>query len=86
MFHEEKKFNLRFNLEACFPDDYNGDSDAYVWLHEWESRVKPDLLKIIFNALRKFPSWSVHVRNRGIATLDEVEIALVKDFSVESTK
>ncbi len=83
MYQEDKTFNLRFSLEAQFPESYEGDDDNFAWLHDWENRVKPDLLKVIFGELRKYPSWSVHVRNRGMATVDEVEIALVKYASQE---
>ena len=81
MFQEEKTFHIRFNLEAKFPEDYDGDEDDYAWMRDWEIRVKPDLLKVIYNELRRYPSWSTHVRNRGMATTEEVEIALVKEFS-----
>jgi len=78
MYQEDKTFNLRFHLEAQFPENYEGDEDNLGWLHDWETRVKPDLLKIIFSELRKYPSWSAHVRNRGMAAADEVEIAVIK--------
>lgn len=81
MFQEEKNFNLRFSLEANFPEDYDGKEDDYAWLEEWETRVKPELLKIIFDSLRRNPGWTVHVRNRGVSPNDEIEIALLKDFT-----
>ena len=81
MFREEKDFRFRFTLEAAFPDDYEGKEDNYAWVKEWETRVKPELLRLIFDALRRHPSWSAHVRNRGVSPDDEIEIALVKDFS-----
>ena len=81
MYQEEKSFVVRFNLEATFSEDYEGDEDAYAWLHDWETRVKPDVMKSIFTSLRKFPSWSAHVRNRGMASTEEIEISLVKDHS-----
>jgi hypothetical protein len=81
MFREEKDFRFRFALEAAFPDDYEGKEDNYAWVKEWETRVKPELLRLIFDALRRHPSWSAHVRNRGVSPDDEIEIALVKEFS-----
>lgn len=81
MFQEEKTFTVRFSLEARFPDEYEGDDDAHAWLGDWDARVRPEVLKSIFSTLRKFPSWSAHVRNRGMAPTEEVEIAMVKDFS-----
>ena len=81
MFHEEKTFTFRFNLEAAFPDEYEGDEDNKVWLQEWERQIKPELLKLIFDSLRRHRSWKVHVRNRGVSPEDEIEISMVKEFS-----
>jgi hypothetical protein len=81
---EEKVFCLRFTLEAVFADDYEGDEDEYTWLKEWEHRIKPALLKLIFDTLRKDTAWKAHVRNRGASSLDEIEIVLVKEFKKES--
>ena len=80
MVREEKAFTLRFTLEAEFPDDYEGDEDEYKWVKEWEQDLKPALLKLIFDSLRKHSSWKAHVRNRGASPLDEIEIALAKCF------
>lgn len=85
MIQEEKTFILRFSLEAVFPDDYEGDQDEYQWVKEWEQRLKPDLLKNIFDSLRRDPLWKVHVRNRGASPLDEIEIAVVRDFCPDSS-
>jgi len=84
MFHEEKTFTLRFSLEASFPEQYEGELDNYAWAQEWERLVKPELLRVIFDSLRRHPSWTAHVRNRGLSPLDEIEIALTKDFSKPS--
>lgn len=81
MFQEEKTFTFRFNLEANFPEAYDGDEDNWAWLREWEQQIKPDLLKLIFDSLRRHRSWTVHVRNRGRSPEDEIEIAMVKNFS-----
>ena len=84
MFHEEKTFNLRFSLEASFPDDYDGDEDNHVWVQDWEQRIKPEMTKMIFDFLRRHSAWAVHVRNRGVSPLDEIEIAMAKDYSNRS--
>jgi hypothetical protein len=81
---EEKNFNLRFTLEAMFPENYEGDKDTYNWVTEWEQSLKPAIIKLIFDALRKQSNWKAHVRNRGISPLDEIEIAMERDFSTES--
>lgn len=81
MYQEEKTFTLRFTLEASFPDDYAGDEDESHWLQEWEARIKPNLLKSVFESLRKHDGWTSHIRNRGVSPVDEIEIVLAKDFS-----
>lgn len=86
MYQEEKSFLLSFNLEASFPDDYEGQDDEYAWLQDWNARVKPELLKVIFESLRRHPSWNAHIRNRGKSTHDEIEIVLSKDFTGNSSK
>ncbi len=81
MYQEEKTFCLRVTLEASFPDDYDGEEDESNWIREWEVRMKPQLIKSVFDALRQQSGWSSHVRNRGISPTDEIEIVLSKDFS-----
>ena len=78
---EQKSFIFRISLEADFPDDYDGDSEEYVWLRDWEQRIKPELIKSLFETLRQYPSWTVHVRNRGKSPADEIEVAMTRDFS-----
>ncbi len=84
MYQEETTFNLRFNLEVKFPETYEGDEDDMAWAREWETQIKPEVVKAIFQTLRQFPDWAAHVRNRGMAQTDEIEVALLKDYS-EST-
>jgi hypothetical protein len=81
MYQEEKTFTLRFSLEASFPDDYDGDEDDKAWVREWEALMKPELLKVIFDSLRRHPAWTSHIRNRGASPSDEIEVVLVRDFS-----
>jgi hypothetical protein len=81
MFQEEKTFTVRFSLEANFPEDYEGDEDNHVWVQDWERRIKPEVIKVIFGSLRQHPTWTAHVRNRGLSPLDEIEIAMVKTVS-----
>ena len=84
MVHEEKTFVLRFTLDAAFPDDYEGSLDENEWLKEWEEDLKPALLKLIFDSLRARSYWKAHVRNRGASPLDEIEIALTREFKNEN--
>ncbi|HMS82287.1 MAG TPA: hypothetical protein PKD12_01385 [Nitrospira sp.] len=81
MYQEEKTFRLRLTLEASFPDDYDGEDDESNWIREWESRMKPQLLKSVFESLRQQRGWSSHIRNRGISPTEEIEIVVSRDFS-----
>src|SRR5688572_21256949 len=81
MLQEEKTFVLRINLEAMFSDDYEGNDDEYAWLRDWELRIKPHLIRVLFESLRQYPAWEVHVRNRGKSPTDEIEVAMSRDFS-----
>ena len=81
MYHEEKTFTLRFSLEAWFPEDYDGEADQQAWVQEWEALMKPAVIKTVFDSLRQHPAWAAHVRNRGKSSVDEIEIALSRDFS-----
>jgi hypothetical protein len=81
MYQEDKTFTLRFSLETRFPDDYEGDDDHYAWLRAWEARMKPEMIKAVFESLRRMPNWSTHIRNRGKSPDDEIEIVLERDFS-----
>lgn len=81
MYQEEQAFALRFSLEASFPDDYAGEEDNKAWIREWEARIKPQMLKLVFESLRQQPGWTAHVRNRGISPADEIEVVLARDFS-----
>jgi len=76
MYREERAFTFRFSLEASFPDDYQGDEDDYAWAAEWDRRIKPAVLKQIFEVLRRQPAWTAHVRNRGLSPAEEIEICL----------
>ena len=86
MFQEEKTFTFRFSLEATFPEDYEGDEDNYAWLQDWEKRIKPELLHVLFTSLRQNPSWTARVRNRGMSPEAEIEIVMVKDFAKDGHK
>jgi hypothetical protein len=81
MYQEETTFTLRFSLEASFPDDYEGEEDNQAWVRDWEARIKPDLVKAVFESLRQHQSWQTHVRNRGKSPADEIEIVLGRDYS-----
>jgi len=81
MYQEEESFNLRFSLEAKFPDEYDGEEDERAWLTQWETQVKPDIVKSVFRSLEQCPDWVAHFRNQGKPATDEIEIVLEKTYT-----
>lgn len=81
MYQEEESFNLRFSLEANFPDEYEGEEDERAWVTQWEEQVKPDIVKSVFRTLEQYPDWVARFRNRGMAATDEIEIVLEKTYT-----
>ena len=77
---EERTFRLWFSWSAEIPeeawedDDFNGDE----WLNEWETKIKPGLVRAVFTYLRTFEDWKCHIRNRGVSPLEEIEIVVKK--------
>ena len=78
---EDKTFVFRISLEARFPDEYEGPHDEHAWLREWEMQIKPVMIKHLFETLRQYPAWKAHVRPLALAPADEIEVALIRDFS-----
>ncbi len=81
MYQEEQTFALQFTLEASFPDDYEGEEDGKAWVQEWEVHIKPQMIRLVFESLRKHQGWTAHIRNRGVSPTDEIEVVLARDFS-----
>ncbi|HEY2388554.1 MAG TPA: hypothetical protein VGK30_16480 [Candidatus Binatia bacterium] len=83
MERREKTFVLRFTLETRIPpalledDEFEEES----WLDEWETALKPQVIRAVFASLRGVPGWSARVRNRGISPLDEIEIVVSRRFA-----
>lgn len=80
MFTEDRRFILRVSLEASFPPDYDGESDQYQWLREWDGEIKGEVVKAVFAVLRRYPEWAARVRNRGMSEQDEIEIVMSRNF------
>jgi hypothetical protein len=78
----EHTFLLRFSLSAEIPteawedEDFEGDE----WFNEWETQIKPGLVRTMFSYLRTFERWNCHIRNRGVSPVDEIEIVMSKEW------
>ncbi len=80
MYQENKTFTLRFSLETRFSDDYEGDDDHYAWVQNWDTHIKPHLIKTVFESLRRTPEWKAYTRNRGKSPDEEIEIVLERNY------
>ncbi|MDP8998922.1 MAG: hypothetical protein M3O46_02300 [Myxococcota bacterium] len=74
--HEEGGFVVRIELSADFEDDYAGDDDGYSWLEAWHARVRPRLVRAVFEQLRSEPGYVAVPVSRGKNPEDEIEIAV----------
>jgi len=79
---DEHGFRLRFSVRADIPsaalDD--DDFDERAFLAEWERGLKPEVVRAVFQVLRAAPGWTAHVRNRGAASDDEIEIVVERTY------
>jgi hypothetical protein len=76
-YREGKTFTLRIELEATFPDGYEGDDDGGEWLRDWSRRVRPEVVRAVLAALAAGgPRYQVAPRSRGKSPDDEVEIGV----------
>jgi hypothetical protein len=79
---DEHGFLLRFSVRADIPSAALDDDefDERAFLAEWERALKPELVRVVFQALRAAPGWTARVRNRGAASIDEIEIVVERSY------
>lgn len=79
---DEHGFLLRFSVRAEIPSALldDDDFDERAFLDEWERGLKPEVVRAVFQALRGIPGWEAHVRNRGAAAEDEIEIVVERTY------
>ncbi len=73
---EEGGFVVRIELSADFDEDYEGDDDGYAWLEAWHARVRPRLVRAVFDQLRAEPGFAAIPVSRGKGPDEELEIAV----------
>ena len=73
---EEGEFVVRIELSADFDEDYEGDDDGYAWLEAWRARVRPRLVRAVFEQLRAEPDLVAVPVSRGKNPDEELEIAV----------
>jgi hypothetical protein len=71
---EEGRFVVRIELSAEFDEDYDGDEDGLAWLEAWRERVRPRLLRAVFDELRSEPGFVAVPVSRGKSPDEELEI------------
>jgi hypothetical protein len=76
-YSEQREFNLRFDVRAEFPDDYEGELDGYEW---WKAfpPVAAEVLRAAMGVLAQHPEWKVHTGNRGRSSEDEITLVLTR--------
>ncbi len=75
-YREEETFTIRVELSAEFADDYEGDEDGNAWLEAWKARVRPTVVRAVFDALRADARYDVTPASRGVSPDREIEIAV----------
>jgi hypothetical protein len=82
MERREKTVILRLSLVGEITDSGIDDEalDGEGWLDEWETAIKPGLVRAVFAHIRGFPGWEARIRNRGVPASDEVEIVVTRRF------
>ena len=83
MHARDRTFTIRFSLTARIPDALWDDEsfEEEDWVKEWETQIKPGLIRAVFTHLRSFPNWHAHIRNRGISAEDEIEIVVERRYA-----
>jgi hypothetical protein len=74
---EEKEFVFRLELRAEFPEDYEGEADGGSWAEDFPG-MAGEMLHAIVAVVGRHPGWSLHPRNRGRSSSDEVTLVLEK--------
>lgn len=74
---EQRDFNLRFDVRADFPDDYDGELDGYEWYREFPP-MAAEILRAALAVVANHPGWKVHTGNRGRSSEDEVTLVLTR--------
>lgn len=79
---EERTFLLRLSIRAELTEELleDDDFDERAWWSEWDGRVRPAVVRAVFQALRSFSGWSAHARSRGAAPEDELEIVVRRSY------
>ncbi len=77
---EEQTFTIELQIIAEFPDDYQGDEDGYAWAQRFERELRPELVRALFEAVRRTPGWTAIAAPRGRDPSRALEIELRPDL------
>ncbi|HZS40844.1 MAG TPA: hypothetical protein VFF06_28620 [Polyangia bacterium] len=72
---EERELTFRIEARCTFPDDYEGESDGFAWVPEFQ-QLAGEMLRSLVAAVRAHPQWKVHPANRGRSSEDEVTLVV----------
>ena len=71
---EERELVIRLHLRAEFPENYEGERDGYEWYRDFDTNVRPELLRELLQLLTSQRGYRVTPLNRGLDTHEELEL------------
>ena len=71
---EEGNLTIRVELSAEFDEAYEGDDDGYAWLERFRSEVQPQVVRAMFETLRKDGCFDVIPVSRGRSPDEHVDV------------
>lgn len=75
-YREERALVIRLHLSASFDEAYEGDDDGYVWHREFDSEVRPELVRALVRVLAAHGKYRITPINRGLDAHEELELAV----------
>ena len=71
---EEGNLTIRVELSAEFDESYEGDDDGYAWLERFRAEVQPQVVRALFEALRRDGSFDVIPVSRGRSPDEHIDV------------
>lgn len=78
-YSEETTWTIRLEVEAKFPEDYEGEEDGYVWRERFRQEVQPAVATAVFRQLQALEGWKVRPANRGLPATEELLIRIERE-------
>ncbi|MDB4984904.1 MAG: hypothetical protein JWN04_82 [Myxococcaceae bacterium] len=75
-YREERELVIRLHLSAEFGPEYEGDDDGYEWHREFDTRVRPALVRELLRVLTAGGEYRITPINRGLDAHEELELSV----------